>query len=88
MDYAAARTHGVGLIVDKKQLNEILEQHQKWLNNEGGKPADLRDADLRGADLRGSDLRDADLRYADLRYADLRGAAIFKRPPCAGSPLQ
>jgi hypothetical protein len=69
-------------------LNEVIENHKKWLNNaEGGecanlRDADLRDADLSGADLRGADLRGADLsnsnlRDADLRDADLRGADLI-----------
>jgi len=78
--------------MNKKELNEILELHKKWL---AGKPdgkkadlqyadlqkadlqyADLRYADLRGADLRNADLQDADLRYADLRYANLQKADL------------
>ena len=64
------------------KLQEILDKHNKWLNEEeGGERANLRDADLRGADLRGADLsdanlRDADLSDADLRDADLRGANL------------
>ena len=54
-----------------KNLNEILEKHLKWLNDEnGGERADLSGADLRGADLSGADLRGADLRGACLRGAD------------------
>ena len=66
----------------KEQLNEILEKHKKWLNDEpGGERADLREADLWeadlwGADLRGANLRGADLREADLWEADLRGANL------------
>ena len=78
--------------MNKEQLNDILEKHNKWLEDEeGGEYADLRDAnlrgaslsgadlsgaDLRGTDLRGTDLRDADLRGADLREADLRYADL------------
>ncbi len=36
----------------ENEIKEILENHQKWLNNDGGKKANLRGADLRGADLR------------------------------------
>ena len=43
--------------MNKEELNEILDNHKKWLNVEpGGKKADLRDADLRGANLYGADL--------------------------------
>ena len=71
----------------ENEIKEILENHQKWLNNDGGKKADLsnsnlRDANLRGANLRGADLAGADLSYADLRdtelnYTDLRGANLM-----------
>ena len=73
----------------KEQLNEILEKHKKWLNDEpGGERADLYGADLYGADLYGAnlyganlreaDLRGADLRRANLREADLRGADLYE----------
>ena len=36
----------------QEELQEILDAHKKWINNEdGGVRADLRRADLRGADL-------------------------------------
>ena len=68
-------------------LNQILELHKKWLNNEDdGKRADLSDADLCGANLNGANLRyanlnganliGANLRCADLRGADLSGANL------------
>ena len=71
----------------KEQLDEILEKHKKWLNDEpGGERANLFGADLfranlfganlRGADLRGADLRGANLREADLCGANLRGAHL------------
>ena len=68
--------------MEQKELDEILQLHKMWLNDEeGGKCADLRDADLRGANLqdanlRGANLRDADLRGANLRGANLRGANL------------
>ena len=63
----------------KEQLNEVLEKHKKWLNDEpGGKRADLQGTDLRGADLWGADLREADLRGANLREANLRGADLWR----------
>ena len=77
----------------KEQLNEVLEKHKKWLNDEpGGERADLREADLWEADLRGANLRganfwganfwganlwEADLRGANLQQADLRGANLW-----------
>lgn len=75
----------------KEQLNEILEKHKKWLNDEpGGERADLFRANLCGADLRGADLRGADLHGAnlfgtDLFEANLRGAKDipeYIRPIC------
>lgn len=66
----------------QEQLNEILESHKKWLNNEdGGAKANLRGADLRGANLiyanlRGANLGDADLSYTDLSYTNLRYANL------------
>lgn len=61
--------------MNKKELNEILDKHKKWLfGEEGGIRADLSWADLRWANLRGADLRGADLRGANLRWANLRGA--------------
>lgn len=61
----------------KEQLNEILEKHKKWLNDEpGGERANLQGANLRGADLRGANLWGADLWRANLQEADLRGANL------------
>jgi uncharacterized protein YjbI with pentapeptide repeats len=70
-----------------KNLDEILEDHEKWLARDGGSRADLRganlidadlsDADLSGANLRGANQRGADLRGADLRGANLRGANLI-----------
>ena len=67
-------------------LEEILEDHKRWLNNIGGKRAILRYADLSyvsliGVDLSGADLSDANLRFANLsdanlRFADLSGANL------------
>ena len=67
--------------ISREELNEMLVQHELWLNNEGGEQlnledVDLRDVDLRYADLRRADLRRANLRYANLRYADLRSADL------------
>ena len=60
----------------REKLQDILTQHQLWLNNESGKRADLRNADLRGADLRDANLSGADLRGADLLSANLRDANL------------
>lgn len=56
--------------MEKKQLNNIVELHQKWINEEpGGERANLRGADLWEANLREANLRGADLRGADLDYS-------------------
>ena len=63
--------------MEEKQLKNILELHQKWINKEpGGERASLGGADLRGANLRGANLWRADLQGADLRGADLWGADL------------
>ena len=63
--------------MDNEKLNEILERHRKWLNDEdGGERADLREANLRGANLRGANLCEANLYGADLYGANLRGANL------------
>lgn len=63
-------------IISKKELEETLEKHKKWLNGEGGEKANLRFADLQNVDLRGADLRGAALRFASLRGASLREASL------------
>ena len=41
----------------QEELQEILDAHKKWINNEdGGVRADLSGADLSGANLSGADL--------------------------------
>ncbi len=60
------------MTMTQAELNEILEKHKKWLNNEpGGERADLGYRDLSGCNLRGSDLGHSDLRHSDLRGANL-----------------
>lgn len=70
----------------QEELDIILENHGKWLRNEGGDRADLSNADLKNTNLRfanlrlaylrGADLSNANLRGANLRFADLRGADL------------
>ncbi|NVQ96753.1 pentapeptide repeat-containing protein [Listeria monocytogenes] len=70
----------------QEELDIILENHGKWLLNEGGERANLsnidlkntnlRFANLRLAYLRGADLSNANLRGANLSYANLRGANL------------
>ena len=63
--------------MNRKELNDILENHKKWLEGEEGWVcADLSGADLSGADLIDANLRDANLRDADLSGADLSGANL------------
>ena len=67
--------------ISPEELNEILKNHELWLNREGGECADLSDTNLRGhiledAELMYANLSNANLRYADLRYANLRYANL------------
>ena len=67
--------------MDKKELQEILDKHAKWLRDDGGERADLSGVNLRGANLRVADLSGAYLRGAylwgaNLWGADLRGAYL------------
>ena len=68
--------------MENKKLDEIIAIHGRWIQDKGGKCADLRGADLRGADLRyaylkRANLHGADLRGANLHGADLRGANLY-----------
>ena len=61
----------------KQELQTIIKNHKKWLNNEpGGKMADLSGADLSGEYLSGANLSMANLSGADLSGADLSGAYL------------
>ncbi|EAE1101471.1 pentapeptide repeat-containing protein [Listeria monocytogenes] len=60
----------------QEELDIILENHGKWLLNEGGERADLSNADLKNTNLRFANLSYADLRRADLSGANLRGANL------------
>ncbi|EAC5497475.1 hypothetical protein A6921_15665 [Listeria monocytogenes] len=65
----------------REELDIILENHGKWLRNEGGDRADLSNADLKNTNLRFANLRlaylrGADLSNANLSYADLSGANL------------
>ena len=66
---------------------QILQRHAKWLADEEGERANLRDADLcdanlHGANLCGANLCDADLRDADLCDANLCGADLRDADLC------
>ena len=62
-------------------LEEILERHLHWLNEDCEKweymQADLYDADLCYADMRGADLRYANLYGANMMSANLYGANMM-----------
>ncbi|EOU2600700.1 pentapeptide repeat-containing protein [Listeria monocytogenes] len=60
----------------QEELDIILENHGKWLLNEGGERADLSNADLKNTNLRFANLRGAYLSNANLRGANLRGANL------------
>ena len=64
----------------QEELNEILKNHQHWLNedceNWEGMRANLSYVDLSKLDLSDTDLRCADLYYVNLYQADLRGANL------------
>jgi hypothetical protein len=62
--------------MNAEALRDILENHKKWLTNDGGERANLSGADLRWANLSGANLRGADLRWADLRRANLSEADL------------
>ena len=83
--------------MEQEKLNEIIASHGLWLQDKGGKRANLEWANLRGANLRGADLeranlRGADLREADLERANLRGAdleaAYLERANLRGADLE
>ena len=52
-------------------LTAILEDHNKWLNNEGGKRANLMGVDLNCVDLSDVNLKNANLTDTNLRCANL-----------------
>lgn len=71
----------------QEEFNAILENHKKWLEENGGERANLSGVDLCGVDLRyaslrGADLRDVHLNCADLRYANLCGANLCGADLC------
>ncbi|EAF6368128.1 pentapeptide repeat-containing protein [Listeria monocytogenes] len=57
--------------MNQEELDIILENHGKWLRNEGGEKADLSNADLKNTNLRGANLRLADISNANLSNANL-----------------
>ena len=67
--------------MEQSKLNEILENHKHWINEdcEGWQEmrANLSGANLSGANLRGAILRGANLYGADLYGANLSGADLY-----------
>jgi len=63
-------------MMERNELEKIIEQHYLWLSGNGGERADLRYANLSGANLRGANLSGANLRGANLSGADLSGADL------------
>ena len=55
----------------ESDIKKTLEEHICWLNDEGGRRADLSEANLSGADLRRADLSEADLSEANLDFSVL-----------------
>lgn len=64
--------------IEQGELDEIIANHGRWLQGEGGKRAGLSGANLIRADLCGTNLREANLNRADLYRADLRGADLYE----------
>lgn len=61
----------------QEQLQEILDKHKRWLNDEeGGECADLKDFNLTGANLAGANLTEANLTEAKLTGAKLTQAKL------------
>jgi hypothetical protein len=63
------------------ELKNVLEQHLKWINNDGGNCANLSGANLSGVNLSGANLRgvylsDANLRGVYLSDANLSGVNL------------
>ena len=81
--------------MNKNELQEILEQHQLWLNSNSGERANLQGADLRYVDLSKANLRGAnlnsawldgaDLSLADLSYTNLRDADLHNVNLCGAN---
>lgn len=58
-------------------LQKVLDEHEKWLNGDGGSRADFRGACLDGANLDGAMLDHALFDGASLEGALMRGASLY-----------
>ncbi|EAE6220650.1 hypothetical protein BEN66_11400 [Listeria monocytogenes] len=56
--------------MNQEELDIILENHGKWLLNEGGDRADLSNADLKNTNLRFANLRFADLNWVNWQHVE------------------
>ena len=65
------------ILSDGRTLEEVLELHKKWLNDEkGGERAKLSRENLNHADLRYTNLNYADLTYSNLSFSNLNNANL------------
>ena len=62
----------------KEHLAKILEDHVSWLNDNGGRRANLKNINLEWADLSDANLIGANLKWADLSGANLSDANLTR----------
>lgn len=62
--------------MNKKQIQKIVKEHEKWIRGEGGEKANLAGANLMKANLAGINLEGADLKGAKLVGAKLMDANL------------
>ncbi len=65
------------MIINGKELDDILKDHKLWLDGEGGERADLYGANLYGANLSRANLSEAKLYGASLSRANLSEANLY-----------
>jgi len=65
------------ILINGKQLSEILEAHHLWWRSQGGERANLYRANLSCANLYRANLSGANLSGANLSCADLYGANLY-----------
>ena len=64
--------------MNQKELNEILDLHKKWVNNDGGQRAILSGVDWSYVDFSNADLSGADLSNANFTNANLTNANFYR----------
>lgn len=62
--------------ITQEELDIVVENHQLWINGEGGKRADLSFTDLKWLNLKGKDLRGVNFEGANLRGVNLMKAVL------------